>query len=444
MKNILITAICLLLLACNTSQENYEDTDQQINTIRKARIELDFNKSEDQIVKQLSKTYPNITSEQMAVWEKSGELEMKMINGKKKYFRNAVSNLYRLNSEAGQKRDSVFGKRSSELSEFREEQANQVVSNIDNSNPLSERDWHIKFTITVPPGTIPDGETIKCWMPYPKPHNSRLTDIQLIRVNSEEYHISDPASPHRSLYMEKTASEKEETRFIYELSFSTMGAWTDPDELTALPYNKSSDIYKNNTKEQLPHIVFSDEVKHLADSLTQGISDPVMIVEALYFWIEKSIPWASALEYSIFECIPEYVLKYRHGDCGMVSLLFMSMARYKGIPVKWQSGWMIHPGYENLHDWTEVYYEGKGWIPLDMSFGLISSPDEKVRDYYMTGIDAFRMIVNDAISAKFDPPKEFYRSEPLDFQRGELEWSGGNLYFNKWHYSLEILNDYEK
>jgi len=34
--------------------------------------------------------------------------------------------------------------------------------------------------------------------------------------------------------------------------------------------------------------------------------------------------------------------------------------------------------------------------------------------------------------------KKFLRSEPYDFQRGEVEWKGGNLYFDKWDYDMKI------
>ncbi|MEA1875896.1 MAG: transglutaminase-like domain-containing protein [Bacteroidota bacterium] len=444
MKIAFIVSICLIFVGCNTTPDGSGITEMPVSQIRQERIELDFNVTEAQIIDQLSKTYPNLTPKQISVWEETGELEMRIINGEKKYFRNAVSNLYRLNSEARQKRDNIYGLPSSGLNEFRVHQAEHVLSEIDNKNQPQERNWHIQFTITVQPGVVPNGEIVKCWMPYPKPHQSRLTNIRLISVNNENILISDSNSLHRSLYMEKQASDEHQTQFRYELSFSTQAEWVDPLDLTSLPYDHSSETFMNNTQEQFPHIVFTEEVRQLADSLTLGITDPVKIVKALYYWIEENIPWASALEYSIFECIPDYVLKYRHGDCGMVSFLFMSMARYKGIPVKWQSGWMLHPGYENLHDWVEVYYEGIGWIPLDVSFGLISSTDSKIRDYYITGIDAFRLIVNDAVAAELNPPKQFYRSEPFDFQRGELEWSGGNLYFNQWDYSLKIINNHEQ
>jgi len=56
----------------------------------------------------------------------------------------------------------------------------------------------------------------------------------------------------------------------------------------------------------------------------------------------------------------------------------------------------------------------------------------------MSGIDSYRMIVNDGVAGRLYPLKEHLRSEPYDFQRGEVEWRGGNLYFDKWDYHLEI------
>jgi len=137
--------------------------------------------------------------------------------------------------------------------------------------------------------------------------------------------------------------------------------------------------------------------------------------------------------------IPEYVIKNRRGDCGMQTFLFMSMLRYKGIPVKWQSGWEMPPDAKNLHDWCEVYFEGAGWVPVDISYGLQYSDDRKTREFYISGIDSYRLIINEGIAGRLYPEKKFLRSEPFDFQRGEIEWSGGNLYFDKWDYNMEII-----
>jgi len=52
-------------------------------------------------------------------------------------------------------------------------------------------------------------------------------------------------------------------------------------------------------------------------------------------------------------------------------------------------------------------------------------------------MDSYRLIFNDDFSQPFDPSKEHFRSETVDSQRGELEWSGGNLYFDQWQWDMQ-------
>jgi hypothetical protein len=69
----------------------------------------------------------------------------------------------------------------------------------------------------------------------------------------------------------------------------------------------------------------------------------------------------------------------------------------------------------------------------------LDNEDEKY--FFFGGIDAHHLIVNDDYSKPLFPAKIFPRSETVDFQRGELEWRGGNLYFDKWDYDMKV--DYE-
>lgn len=219
---------------------------------------------------------------------------------------------------------------------------------------------------------------------------------------------------------------------------STKGQWFGK-QLTAIkPYNKQSKLYQTYTSERAPHIIFSENIKKLTDSIVGTKTQPFEIVKAIYNWIDDNIPWASAREYSTLLNIPEYVLENMHGDCGQQTLLFMTMARYKGIPAKWQSGWILIPGEVGLHDWAEVYYEGIGWVPVDQSFERLNSEDENIKYFYTCGIDPYRLIVNDDYNQDFYPKKKYFRSETVDFQRGEVETQDRNLYFNQWNYHMDV------
>jgi hypothetical protein len=77
-------------------------------------------------------------------------------------------------------------------------------------------------------------------------------------------------------------------------------------------------------------------------------------------------------------------------------------------------------------------------VPVDVTFGLVTSEDERERWFYLGGTDRYRMVVNTDYSQELYPLKTFFRSEIVDFQRGEVEWRGGNLYFDQWDYHFQV------
>ncbi len=424
------------------SSEKYKNHSSEVEIIeaRIERIQLDFNKNESQITEELNHWFPNVSSQQLRQWEEDNTLEMKRINGERKYFKNAVSNLFRLNLNAKQTKEEKEGKTVDALKDFCLQHNTELVDLANSGIDLTEKPvkYKIDFTITLQSDAIPAGEVVKCWMPFPRESLPCQKNVKLIEVNSEKYNLADNDNLQRSLYFEKLTEAGKPTIFKYSAEFETSARYFDLDPDKIKPYDIDSEIYKTFTAERLPHIAFTDEIRQLTKDIIDETSGPYEKVKTIYYWINNNITWASALEYSTIECIPEYVLASHHGDCGMQTLLFMSVARCAGIPCKWQSGWMLHPGQVNLHDWCEVYYEGIGWVPLDQSFGLQDSENQQVKDFYISGIDEFRLIINDDFSSEFDPKKQFFRSEPIDFQRGELEWKGGNIYFNHWNYHLDV------
>jgi hypothetical protein len=415
--------------------ENYE-----IILAKMDRVMLDFSKNETEIKQELQKWFPHLDQQQMKQWEDSGKLEMKLIDGEKRYFRNAVPNLFRIDSAAMQVKTEEEGILTDPLDEFCLVHTAELYNKFSTGSNFKEltHKFLVEFTITLPAGDVPPGETIRCWLPFPRESLPRQRNVELLWVNSREYLVADNTSLQSSLYIEKEAVAGQDAVFSYTATFETSPQWFNIDQKKIHPYDISSELFRTYTAERPPHIVFSDEIKKLTREITTGLNEPAAKVKAIYYWINQNIPWASALEYSIMDNIPEYVMKNRRGDCGMQTLLFITMARYSDIPCKWQSGWMLHPGEVNLHDWAEVYFEGVGWVPLDQSFGLQDTDHQHVRNFYVSGIDAWRMIVNDDYSSELTPAKTFYRSEPVDFQRGELEWRGGNIYFDKWKYNMKV------
>ncbi|WP_101309679.1 transglutaminase-like domain-containing protein [Labilibaculum manganireducens] len=404
-----------------------------------SRIEREYALTEADVLERLMPYFSDSTTIYMAKWEKEKSLEYRLINGQKRFFKNAVPNLFRLNEFAKNRKEEISEKTIDSLKSFCVSHTLQLISErTENGELVNPVECTMTYTISVKADAVPAGEIIRCWMPYPKESNARQTNVNLLSVFPEKCIVAPDSFAQRSIYCEQLAEAGLETKFSVKFRTKTYAQIYDPANMNCVVYDTASVLYQKNTSERPSQIIFSDRIKNLADEICGGEKNPVKQVSLLYDWINSNIPWASALEYSIVPNIPEYVLENWHGDCGMQTLLFLTMARYRGIPVKWQSGWMLHPGEVNLHDWCEVYYEGIGWVPLDQSFGLQESKNDKVRNFYKTSIDSYRLIVNEDFSQDLFPSKIWPRSEPVDFQRGELEWKGGNLYFGDWTYKMEV------
>ena len=75
---------------------------------------------------------------------------------------------------------------------------------------------------------------------------------------------------------------------------------------------------------------------------------------------------------------------------------------------------------------------------MDPSVGRQESGDPAVKEFLFGHVDAYRMIANSDYGSQFSPAKTHLRSDPVDNQRGEMEWSGGNLYYDDWSYDVNV------
>ena len=433
----------MAVISCGQQQYSWERDLQE-------RLATDFCRTREQVKEFIVKYIPDVTEAQIDGWTASGKLENMEIGGKAMYFRNAAPNLLRMLGLYGQ-----------ELGGDEKADMINIPEVLEGGGTIAApKRMRVKYTLTVRADAVPDGETVRCWLPYPRADVARQTDVQFIRAgakaSSDHYFYTETTdsqliafSPgeyaHSTLYMEIPACKGQPVTFTEEFEYTSAGEYFRDLEHRVQPYDKESALYKTYTAEREKHIIFTPRIRELADSLTAGIDNPYLQAKAIFTWIDANFPWASAREYSTLDNIPEYVLANGHGDCGQVTLTFLTMCRYKGIPGHFQSGFMMHPGAWNMHDWAELYFEGVGWVPADQSFGRpVYATGDYLRKYplsdyfFLGGIDSWRMVVNQDFGMDLYPAKTYPRSETVDFQRGEVEWAGGNLYFPKWDYDMEI------
>ena len=381
---------------------------------RMERIAIDFRRSREEVKDYISRYIPEVTDAQIDEWTASGKLEAMEIDGQTRYFRNAGPNLFRIDHEceaikaASDVAEGSISLSGNALDGHDADDAaviplivSKVKSNLlagpsaadtaasaasaagsSDASPFARtaptpymaepRHYHVRYTLTVDADAVPAGETVRCWLPYPRKDVPRQGDVHFIAASEPKYVFSEESCAHSTLYMEKKAVAGQPTVFSEEFEYTIYGEWHPLYPESVKEYNVSDPEYKHYTSEREAHIKFTPRIKAVADSLSKGLDNPYLIARTFFTWVNDNFPWASAREYSTVENIPMYVLESGHGDCGMVTLLFMTLCRYKGIPTRWQSGFMMHPSGWNLHDWAEVYFEGPGWVPVDESFGIPS------------------------------------------------------------------------
>jgi len=405
---------------------------------RLERIRKDFTKNRDQILTELEKMLPGFSFGDLEKYERDKSLEMKIIEGKKKYFKNAAANLFRTNKQMKKLKDERLDQPTDRLKDFKKAIVPKIIaeSKAAEKKLVYEENFKIIYTLTVKPNAVPAGEIVKCWLPYPKENHSRQQRLKLLSTSEEKYIIAPDSVLQRTIYMKKKVKKDSATKFTFEYEFTAFAEYNDIFSKGIIPTVDAK--LSEYVKERPPHIVFTDEIKALSAKIIGDETNPLEKVKKIFTWIHDNIPWASALEYSTIQNISAYCLENLHGDCGIKTLLFMTLCRYNGIPAKWQSGWMLHPVEVNLHDWCEIYVQPFGWVPVDQSFGLINSENEKEKYFYIGNTDPYHLIINDDYSRPLFPVKIFPRSETVDFQRGEVEWKGGNLYFDQWNYHLDV------
>lgn len=409
---------------------------------RLRRIRSDFTATPDEVVEYIKIYYPDVSPADIDQWEKDRSLEFKIIDGQKLYFTWAARNLFRIDPRMKliwmnkhPEEELTSGSGAKLVLDTHNAQVIKAATTTQTSF-VEPRRLRIKQSVEVLADAVPAGELVKCWIPYPRYIESRQEHIDMLQTVPDDYHLAAPEALQRTVYFETRAVAGHPTTFSVEYEFTSHGVFKAIDASLVTPL-KNKNLLSKYLNEVPPHIVFSEDLKALAQKIVGDEKNPYLKAQRLFAWVDDNTLWASAREYSTIPCLPEYALQNHHGDCGIQTLFFITLCRISGIPARWQSGWELQPPDDSMHDWGMIYFEPYGWVPMDVTYGLRKSEDPRLRWFYLSGMDSYRIIFNDDISQPFDPPKQHYRSETVDSQRGEVEWSGGNLYFDQWKWDFE-------
>ena len=428
-------AITRALASSDLSAEQRDALSFQRERMR--RLRLDFSLDASQVQARVRKQIPDLTAAEFDRWDREGLFEHLTIDGHTYYFNRSPGNLFRISAEARARRamQAPFDDGPNEiLNDHHRTVLREALAS--GRTGVDPHRVEVTQTLTVEADAVPAGETVRAWIPYPRAIAGQQEDIRLVESSPGGARVAPESALQRTAYLEKKAVAGQPTVFAITYDVTVLAQYhaIDPAKVTA---EKITPALAPYVAERPPHIVFTDDLRAFSRKVVGDEKDPYRIAQKLFAAVDQ-IPWAGAREYSTISNISDYTLHAGHGDCGEQTLLLMTLLRLNGIPTRWQSGWIFSDGrYNNIHDWGQLYLPPYGWVPMDVTFGQLQpkpGDNPALRWFYLGGLDAYRIAFNDDYSQPFVPAKTFPRSETVDSQRGEVEWKGGNLYFDQWDY----------
>lgn len=409
------------------------------------RIQHDYPLTKETLFDKLTASLKGLTRQEFEQWLTEGRFDGRNIDGQTYYVDASISNLYFRHPELKSRR--MDGKNDIPEQQGRLEIARAIkaAARKEGTPCVLPHRFLCTMSLTASNVAAPAGALIRAWLPIPRKFPFQ-DGFKLDGSSSPVLNLAPETSPIRSVFMEQRAEADQPTKFDITYNYTIRGMFFDLKPEAIVRADLSDPALAKFTAEG-PHVVFTPQIKKLAKEIIGSETNPMLQARAFYDWIGGNVFYSYAREYSTLTNISDYCLSHRYGDCGQLALLFITLCRSQGIPARWQTGWDTFPGFKDIHDWTEIYLAPYGWVPVDPWAGqyaaryctaLTESERRELHDFYFGGLDYYRMAANSDHSASLDPPKTTMRSDDVDFQRGELEWEGGNIYFDNYTYKMEV------
>jgi transglutaminase-like putative cysteine protease len=264
------------------------------------------------------------------------------------------------------------------------------------------------FTYSATVTDLSPGQKARIWLPVPPSNAEQDVDILSMDLPAGSQLETEHQYGNKVLYVE-AAADKDGTiplRMTYRVTRREVRGGTD----------KISEDEKQLARLLQPDAWVPIEGKPLQLIKDKRIPDNQLAAAKVFYdvvnghmrYSKEGTGWGNGD--SNWACDSGY------GNCTDFHSLFMSLARSRKIPTKFEIGFPLPekhgageiPGY---HCWAWFHPKGKGWIPVDISEAN-KSKDEKVREYYFGNLTEDRVLFSTGRDITLVPKQA---GKPLNF-----------------------------
>lgn len=394
------------------------------------RLPEDYPLSRGAALASVREHIPDFTAEEFTQLEEDGRIDWIYCQGEKRYFRKFFETLCKTDAAFAARTDlpeekSLSGQSGSELRD-------ETIQKMKKCGGLSAR-FRCRIRLRIRDSVFHPGMRTRVYLPIPCVCETQ-SEIRIECVTPSPTAVSPESAPQRVVFWEETMEENHP--FSVEFSYVQTARYVNLNSAAPDLWQPTFD-----TAEELPHILFTPTVCALERELSAGADNPLEKARRFYEFITKNVHYSYMRAYFGIENIPEYCARNLVGDCGVQTLLFITLCRRAGIPARMQGGWRAEPTACSSHDWAQFYIAPFGWLYADPSFGGAGYRDgaRERWQHYFGNLDPHRMVANTRFQAQFDMPETYWRADPYDNQSGEAEIEERGLLGSEFDTTREVL-----
>ena len=397
-----------------------------------ARLPEDYPYTFDEAVELAQSYIPDFTAEELKGLEKEGRIDWIYIDGVPHYFSAFFANLCETDDSYAARAGKVKPRGDNGNFDYRHEILGKLKENGELVNRIK-----IRASVRIHDDEFKAGEEVLVHLPLP----AACEEQSVIRIENmfpENGLTDDEDALQRTVSWKETMTENHE--FSVEYSYTYRLTYKDP-------WNMEADSEQPGffTEEKAPHIVFTPYIRDLVSGLTEGAENNLDKAKRFYNFVTENVNYSFSREYFGLESIAESCARNLVGDCGIQTLLFITLCRCAGIPARWESGLAAGPDRCGPHDWAKIYVAPLGWFHVDCSRGgsAFRQGDELLHKFYFANIAGDAMVANSEFQGDFKVVKSHWRADPYDNQVGEIETESRGLRYSQFD-SIRTVVEFEK